>query len=293
MISTTTIYNAFQQYKDLGLDPLPIPYENGRPTKGPKSTGWNTRAADGDYSENEFADPCNIGILLGGPRHLTDIDCDAPQAVAVSGDVFEHLMEQTGNTMIFGRQSKPRSHFVFFTDTSLSTEQVHDPSDGEMIVEYRCVTHDGERSLQTVVPPSLNYNPETGVIEDVRFEADSAAVPAFVPSKRIYERFRGIAAIALLAKHFPAKSECHNTILALAGVFARCGMEEQKAISIITLAYRHSAGFNGDIHKAEADVRSVYKELSRESASHLRTAPDRRFRRRSSCIAIAMVPTSS
>src|SRR5262249_23857936 len=45
--------------------------------------------------------------------------------------------------------------------------------------------------------------------------------------------------------------------------------DEKKAISIVTLAYRHSGGYNGDLNKAEADVRSVFNSYARESATHL------------------------
>src|ERR1035441_5228291 len=69
MIESKTIYmQAFESYKKLGLDPLPIPYENGHPTKGPKIAGWQTKAANGEYTSADFAEPCNIGILRGGTR---------------------------------------------------------------------------------------------------------------------------------------------------------------------------------------------------------------------------------
>ena len=269
MIVSESIYTAFENYKKLGLDPLPIPHENGHPTKGPKIADWQTKAANGEYTDDDFADPCNIGNLLGGPKNLTAIDCDSPEAVAVSDDLFGHLMDQTGKTMMFGRQSKPRSHYIFFCDMSLPTEKISDPIDGECVIEYRCVKQDGGRSIQTVFPPSLNYNPKTGEIEQVRLEDDSAVEPVFVGAAKLHERFRIIAAIALLAKHFPSKSERHNTILALAGVFARSGMDERKATSIVGLAYRHSRGYNDDGNKAEADVKSVYTAIAKESSTHL------------------------
>jgi len=47
MIESKSIYiAAFRDYKNMGLDPLPIPYENGHPTKGPKIAGWQTKAAN-------------------------------------------------------------------------------------------------------------------------------------------------------------------------------------------------------------------------------------------------------
>jgi putative DNA primase/helicase len=269
-LSKNIYIDAFENYTKMGLDPLPIPYdENGHPTKGPKINGWHIKAANHQYTESDFAGPCNIGILLGGPKNITDIDCDSPEAVLIGTEIMGHLMESTGKTMIFGRPAKPRSHYIWYCDTSLATDQVRDPSDDEMIIEYRCGRQDGERGPQTVFPPSLRYDPETGTVEEVGLEDDSAPEPASVDAAKLHRRFRMIGATALLAKHFPVESERHNTILALAGIFARAGMEEQKATSIITLAYRHSAGFNGDQNKAESDVKTVYKAHSTNSSIHL------------------------
>lgn len=128
-LSNNIYIEAFQEYKKLGLDPLPIPYEDGHPTKGSKIAGWPTKAANGDYTTADFAEPCNIGVLLGGAKKLTDLDCDSPEAVAVGSDIIGQLMERTGKTMIFGRQSKPRSHYIFSCDKSLPTEKITDPSE--------------------------------------------------------------------------------------------------------------------------------------------------------------------
>lgn len=269
-LSHNNIYvEASENYKKIGLDPVPIPYEDGHPTKGPKITGWNTKAANHEYTESDFAEPCNIGILLGGSKHLTDIDCDSPEAVFIGNEIMGDLMEKTGRTMIFGRAAKPRSHYIFFCDKSLPTEKITDPVDGECIIEYRCVRQDGERGHQTVFPPSLRYDPDTGTVEEIGLEDDSAPEPAFVDAAKLQRRFLMIGATALLAKYFPVESERHNTILALAGVFARAGIKEQKATMIVKLTYRYSGGYDGDQHKAESDVKSVYKSHAKDSATHL------------------------
>src|SRR5690349_7427872 len=99
--SNNNIYTtAFHHYKNLGLDPLPIPHRDGHPSKCPTEIGWPQRAANGNYSEADFADPCNAGILIGGPKHVTDIDCDSPEAIVVAGEIMKNLMEKTGDTMI-------------------------------------------------------------------------------------------------------------------------------------------------------------------------------------------------
>ena len=266
MILSNSIYiEAFENYKKLGLDPLPIPYENGRPTKGPKIGGWNTKAATGEYTSADFVEPCNIGVLLGGTRNLTDIDCDSPEAVFIGKEIMSTLPP----TFTFGRASKPRSHYIFFCDKSLPTQKITDPVDGECIIEYRCVKQDGDRGHQTVFPPSLRYAAKTAEVEEIGLEDDSAAEPTVVAADKLHRRFQVIGAAALLAKHFPVDSERHNTILALAGALARAGMEEPKATVIVSLAYRYSSGYNHDGNKAEADVKAVYKAYVKGSNTHL------------------------
>src|SRR6266404_2611280 len=244
--SNNNIYStAFHHYKQLGLDPRPIPDINSHPSKFPTQIGWPERAAGEDYTEADFAEACNVGNLLGGPKNVTDIDCDSPEAIAVAGEIMDHFMEKTGKTMIFGRESKPRSHYIYECDVSLPSEQIRDPSDGECIVEFRCVDGDGSRGKQTVFPPSQNYDPKTGVTEQVRFEPDPPNAIATVSATELRKRFVMIGAVALLTKHFPVESERHNTILALAGLFARSGMKLNKAIMIIDVAYRYSRGYKG------------------------------------------------
>jgi hypothetical protein len=197
MIESKTIYiDAFENYKNLGLDPLPIPYENGHPTKGPKIAGWQTKAANGEYTSADFTEPCNIGILLGGPRNLTDIDCDSPEAVFIGKEIMNTLPP----TFTFGRASKPRSHYIFFCDKSLPTERITDPVDGECIIEYRCGKQDGERGHQTVFPFSLRYDAKTGEVEEIGLEDDSTAEPTVVDADKLHRRFQVIGAAALLAK---------------------------------------------------------------------------------------------
>src|SRR6478609_288566 len=119
-ISTNIYIEAVQKYKTLGLDPLPIPYKDGHPTKGPEVDGWHVKAANGDYNDDDFAQPCNMGVLLGGTKNATDLDCDSPEAVLIA----EEIMKTMPPTFTFGRASKPRSHYLFCCDRSLPTEKI-------------------------------------------------------------------------------------------------------------------------------------------------------------------------
>src|SRR5207247_4891228 len=140
--------------------------------------------------------------LLGGQKHLSDLDCDSPEAVAVAGEIMDQFMEKTGATMIFGRESKPTSHYLFFCDQSLPSKEIRDPLDGECIIEYRCVNKDGSRGHQTVFPPSHNYDAKNDITEQVRFEPDPPNQIAKVSAAELRKRFVMIGSVALLAKHF-------------------------------------------------------------------------------------------
>ena len=142
-------------------------------------------------------------------------------------------------------------------------------NDGECVIEYRCTKQDGERGHQTVFPPSFRYDAKTGEVEEIGLEDDSAAEPTIVEADKLHQRFQVIGVAAQLAKYFPEESERHNTILALAGVFARSGMPEEKATILVNLAYRYSVGYNHDGNKAEADVKAVYKAHAKGSNTHL------------------------
>ena len=49
----------------------------------------------------------NIGVLLGDKYGSADVDCDCLEAITAAHE----LLPETG--MIFGRQSKPSSHFFY------------------------------------------------------------------------------------------------------------------------------------------------------------------------------------
>ena len=86
MNQSNNIYtDEFRRYRDLGLDPLPIPSNEGRPSKIPLYPGWQTKAANHEFTAQDFPIDSNMGILLGGEKHLTDIDADSPESVAGGG----------------------------------------------------------------------------------------------------------------------------------------------------------------------------------------------------------------
>jgi len=108
------------------------------------------------------------------------VDCDCPEAITAARE----FLPETG--LIFGRQSKPFSHFFYRSDPPARTMQFIDPLDQSTIVELRGLKSDGSIGLQTVVPPSIH---ESG--EPVRFEQGFEGIPATSMRKFLCRRFIG------------------------------------------------------------------------------------------------------
>ena len=139
-----------------GFSPVPVPHGSKRPVL----KEWQRLEITIEGASQYFNGASqNIGVLLGDNFGSTDVDCDCPEAIAAARE----LLPETG--LIFGRQSKPFSHFFYRSDPPVRTAQFIDPMDQSTIVELRGLSSDGTIGLQTVVPPSIH---ETG--EPVRFE---------------------------------------------------------------------------------------------------------------------------
>jgi hypothetical protein len=70
-------------------------------------------------------------VLLGDKFGSADVDCDCSEAITAARE----LLPETG--LIFGRQSKPFSHFFYRSDPPARTAQFIDPLDQSTLVELR------------------------------------------------------------------------------------------------------------------------------------------------------------
>ena len=164
---TMTLLDAALRLIDRGFYLVPVPFRE----KKPVLDSWqNLRIGKADASQYFNGQRQNVGIILGAPYGETDVDCDCCEAVTAA----RYLLPETG--MIFGRASKPRSHYFFRSDPPLRTIQFRDPSDKAMIVELRGLSSDGSTGAQTIAPPSTHK--ETG--EAIRYEGGFDGVPANV-----------------------------------------------------------------------------------------------------------------
>ena len=149
-----TTRDAAHQYRvRYGWLPVPIPFR----CKGPVLQGWqNLRLAESDLPAHFDGKSQNIGILLGPVSGgLVDVDLDCAEALRLAPYFLPA-------TLTFGRESKPKSHWLYTADAEIRTKKY--ALGKQTLVELRGTSTKGTPH-QTVFPPSVH---ESG--EPVRFE---------------------------------------------------------------------------------------------------------------------------
>jgi hypothetical protein len=192
----------------------------------------------------------NIGVQLGAASHgLTDVDCDAPEAIAIAPYILPH----TG--AIFGRASKRNSHWLYYTMLASTVENAAITFDDPLakrekrkngrLIELRIGGHG--LGAQTVTPPSVHPS-----AEEVRWEENGE--PASVDGDELLAHVKTIAAYSLLARYWPQTgSGHHDTARVVVGFLARLGHQ-------VPIVRSHVEGI------ARAAGSSRWKELSRTAA---------------------------
>jgi DNA polymerase I-like protein with 3'-5' exonuclease and polymerase domains len=199
--------SAAAAYLRLGLSPIPLPHRS----KDPGRDGWQDLRLTPETLDEHFpaGQPRNVGVLNGAPSGNTaDVDLDCGQAVAAASTV----LPPTG--FVFGRHSAPCSHRVYVTDPPFDRgQEAYKDLDGTMLVELR------GSGGQTVYPPSAHA--ETGeTIRWVRFER-----PARLALSELRQAVRELAAVCLMARHWPEKGSRQDAFLALSGGLIRAGWQ--------------------------------------------------------------------
>ncbi len=194
-----------------GWAPIPIPHRS----KGPVIDAWQglkvTAASAGAYFNGARQ---NVGVVLGkASGGLTDIDLDCPEAIAAAAYVLPR-------TAVFGRPSKPASHWVY--KTNLCETQDHAAikfmsSDKSGLLEIRC--GGGDKAAQTVFPPSVHPGGET-----IEWAGRGPNEIADVDGDELIQHARRLAAASELARHYPKVGARHDAAFVLGGFLARCGL---------------------------------------------------------------------
>lgn len=226
-----------------GLDAVPLE-PRGKAIKVPE---WQTRA----FNLDDFKPANNVGLRLGKDG-LADVDLDCPEALALAAE----MLPETG--FVFGRSSARASHHFFKLIPPSPSVERKDPVTGDMLIELRCLAHDGSIGRQTVAPGSIH----AGTGEPIQFEPGVSRIPQNIDADELIEAVNRIAAAALLARYWPARGR-HDAMLSLAGVLAKAGWLEVEAAAFCRAVYRtvptHDRAAVGRI---KTEVSSTYRAMA-------------------------------
>lgn len=234
---TNTVLDAAAEYIRRGWPIVPVPLG----TKAPQFQNWPALRLGEDDLVKYFRGEENVGVILGSPSgNLIDVDLDVQAAIFAA----EFFLPQTG--FIFGRKSKPRSHYFLTSDTRLKPQKFCG-LDGKTLIELRS---DGQ---QTLVPPSVH---PTGEI----YEFSSSDKPTQVPGTNLHRAVTQIAAASLIAQHWPEQGRRNDAANALAGMLLRSGWSEED-VSKFVLAVTIAAG-DEESKQRVRDVVSTARRLA-------------------------------
>lgn len=229
-------------YKSLGWEPIPVPLRE----KNPGFRDWQDLRIPKDDLPNRFGTPVNIGILLGeASKNLNDVDLDSPEAIALA----PIYLPTTG--CIFGRASKPRSHWFYKTNAETVYKKYLDPDplpgQEATLVELR--TGPGH---QTIVPPSIYASGE-----EIQWHIHNT--PASLNGAELQRSVAQLAACALVARHWPKTGSRQDTAMALSGFLLRGGMSVDEALRFVESAARISR--DDEVSKRVETVNSTAQKL--------------------------------
>jgi len=203
---------------------VPVPYR----TKAPTLPGWERLRLDAGSIPAHFNGHAqNIGLLCGEPSGgLVDVDLDCTEARTAATVYLPTTLRR------HGRASSPDSHWWYRVTTALPTkvERYQDITEKQTntratLVELRST------GGQTIVPPSVHPGGEPIV-----WDADGK--PAPVDGVELQKAVRQVAAVALLARHWPRTGSRHDCALAVAGTLLRHGFTEKAAETFVGTAAR-------------------------------------------------------
>lgn len=197
-----------RSYLVRGWMPLPITHQS----KNPNRAEWqHFSATQGELPQFFNGKPQNIGVLLGKPSSgLTDVDLDCAESISLASYFLP------SSNAVFGRGSKPRSHYLYnVADDEAKTVNFKD-TNGEMLLELRYT------GCQTIFPGSTHPSGET-----IEWHTDGE--PPRVSYADLLRAVRRMAAACLIVRHYPAQGSRNDLSLALAGGLLRAGWTEQEA----------------------------------------------------------------
>lgn len=198
-----------------------------------KAAGWDIFPLNGKHPrvkwsssfKGEWSDADNIGVALGKrSNNLVDLDLDWPEAGHVA-----RLLIGTSRTAIFGRDGKPSSHFLFYSEVA-KTRKFTLPKSflGRGVPEEHALTVCELRSTggYTMFPPSIHPSGEP-----VRFENESEV--ARVEADTLHRWAGLIAFTTVCVRLWPGEGAQHDAALAFAGILKWADVPEKVALAVV------------------------------------------------------------
>lgn len=185
-----------------------------------------------------------VGVVLG-PRHRgpvdADLDCDEA--------LFFAPRFLPATDAVFGRSSKPCSHFVYRVDGAAFEKQAFlDPADNSTIIELR-----GDGGHQTVFPGSSHE--ATGELIEWQGNVPFPEVPT-VSAAELARAARKVAICTLLARHVWQSGYHNEPCKHLSGLFYYLEWPVEEACDVIQAVM----DYTGDDDKSRIPtVRATYK----------------------------------
>lgn len=204
--TSRTAEYAFK-YLDRGLALTQLKPQSKQPAK----KAWQSKVITSPDHANLFKSH-NIGFILGERSgDLTDIDLDTDEAVGLA----PYLLPTTG--WIYGRQSRPGSHFLYVVKGSRTQKFLEPGRDGGMILEIRST------GAQSMAPGSQHPDGET-----VRWETNwEDEDPTIVGKDDLEYSAQLLAAACLVLKHGWVPGKRDEVAVALCGLLLRADWKEE------------------------------------------------------------------
>lgn len=188
-----------------GVRPIPI----RKRSKKPIGDAWNQQRIAPDQIEKTFTPGINLGALWGKPSGwVVDIDLDTDEAVRAAASIFPR-------SYIYGTEVREDSHYLYVCEGA-KTHKWIDPETKETIVEIRST------GSQSVLPGSTHPDGHHYIVgSDRPFKK--------IGLKTLHQLCDRVAAISLLAKHYPTSGARHDYIHAVTGALLHAGAKGEEA----------------------------------------------------------------
>lgn len=178
--SLNAIAEAACAYHEKGWQPVHVAHRS----KAATMPGWPSLRPSVEELSDWFSAPANVGVALGEPSAwLVDVDLDCPETVELAPRFLPR-------TWIFGRASKPRSHYLYVAPGAVTRRF---PGSGTPLVELRST------GGQTVFPPSVHESGEA-IAWDFDEGADATTGPRDIAAADLKDRVVRLALAAMLVR---------------------------------------------------------------------------------------------